>query len=311
MALTMKRFLSTDRDKRDTQLKIWNGAKTTGLFVVMTLLAIVLLFPYIFMVNKSLMSSAMIINPDVQFFPDWGDLRFVNYYLLFNPTNTGVTIDFGWALMWSFITVATNCIVVPISASLAAYSFAKLRWKGRNVVFACMMLTIMLPGTATQIPLYVMYARLGWLNTIMPFTIPNLFGGGALYIFLIRQYMMGIPNELIDAARVDGCGAFRTYIQIIMPNCKTILLYIAIQVFMTYWGDYYGPLVYMTTASGHQAQYNFAYALFQSSVEGAAATEYGGVRMAGGVFMTLFPAIIFTIFQKQLTNGDITSGLKG
>ena len=153
-----------------------------------------------------------------------------------------------------------------------------------------------------------MLSKIGWLNTLYPFTIPNLFGGGALYIFLIRQYMFGIPNELSDAAKIDGCGPFRIYWSIILPNCKSILIYIIISVFNSYWGDYYGPLLYMTSTD---APYTFAYALFRSTVEGLASSQWAAVRMAGGVFMTLFPTILFIVFQEKLTDGALTSGIKG
>lgn len=291
---------------KDTQTKIWNGTKTALLFVVMTLIAIVLLFPYVFMLNKSLMTSDQVIDPQVLFFPDFLNLQFQNYVTLFTQELNG--INFGTALLHTFEIVIFNIIAIPLSASMAAFAFAKLKWKGRNTVFACMMLTIMLPGVVTQIPLYIMYTKIGWINTLWPFMIPNLFGGGALYIFLIRQYMMGIPNELIDAAKVDGCSLPRIYLQIVLPNCKTILIYIMINVFYNIWGDYYGPLLYLNSS---EAPLTFAYALFKASTEGNAATYYAHIRMAGGVFMTLFPALLFTIFQNQLTDGALTSGLKG
>ncbi len=291
---------------KDTQTKIWNATKTALLFVVMCLIAVVLLFPYVFMLNKSLMTSDQVIDPQVLFFPDFLNLQFQNYVTLFTQELNG--INFGTALLHTFEIVLFNIIAIPLSASMAAFAFSKLKWKGRNAVFACMMLTIMLPGVVTQIPLYIMYTKIGWINTLWPFMIPNLFGGGALYIFLIRQYMMGIPNELIDAAKVDGCSMGRIYLQIVLPNCKTILIYIMINVFYNIWGDYYGPLLYLNSS---EAPLTFAYALFKASTEGNAATYYAHIRMAGGVFMTIFPAVLFTIFQNQLTDGALTSGLKG
>ncbi|MFA6620118.1 MAG: carbohydrate ABC transporter permease [Bacilli bacterium] len=292
--------------KKDTQAKIWNDSKISLLFLGMAVLAIVLLFPYVFMVNKSLMTSERVIDPNPKFFPDWADLQWSNFITLFTTKQND--LDFGKALLNTFIIIAFDIIAIPLSSSMAAFAFAKLEWKGKNAIFASMMLTITLPGIVTQIPLYVIYSKIGWLNTLLPFTIPNLFGGGAMYIFLIRQYMMGIPNELIDAAKIDGCGNWRIYWNIILPNCRTILIYIMVTVFMSYWGDYYGPLVFMNSSD---APYTFAYALFKSSVEGDASTSLANIRMAGGVFMTLIPTILFTVFQKELTNGALTSGLKG
>ena len=111
-----------------------------------------------------------------------------------------------------------------------------------------------------------------------------------------------------DAARVDGANPFRIFVNIILPNCKPILLYIAVTVFITNWGDYYGPLVYMTSDN---APYTLAYLIYKNSTESDVAAQLAAIRMAGGVFMTILPAIIFTFFQKQLTEGVLTSGLKG
>ncbi len=286
--------------------RAWDFTKTTALFVGMCLVAVVLMFPYLFMVFKSLMSETEILDPNPHFFPDWTNLQWNNFVLLFTDASSGYS--YGLALLHTLIIIAFNVIAIPLSATFIAFSFAKLKWKGRNICFAIMMLTMTLPGVVTQIPLYVIYAKIGWLNTLYPFTIPNLFGGGALYIFLIRQYMFGIPNELSDAAKIDGCGPFRIYWSIILPNCKSILIYIIISVFNSYWGDYYGPLLYMTSTD---APYTFAYALFRSTVEGLASSQWAAVRMAGGVFMTLFPTILFIVFQEKLTDGALTSGIKG
>lgn len=291
--------------KKDTQTRLWNGTKTTLLFVLLSVIGIVLILPNVFMLNKSLMTSTMVIDPIVHFFPDWGNLQWSNYVTLFTQDHDGW--NYGTALLNTLGIIAFNIVAIPLSASMAAFAFAKLCWKGKKYVFSAMMMTIMLPGIVTQIPLYVIYSKIGWLDSFKPFTIPNLFGGGAMYIFLLRQYMMGIPNDLMDAAKVDGCSTFRIYWQIILPNWKTILIYIMFTVFCSYWGDYYGPLVY----SSDYSFVTFAYALFASSTEGDAATAMANIRMCGGVFMTIVPTILFTCFQNTLTEGVLTSGLKG
>lgn len=287
------------RRRNDIQ-RGWNKSKVYIFLFVMIAIAIVLIFPYFYMVMKSLMSESEVISPNPPFFPETPIWE--NYIRLFSESG------YGKALLNSLIVVAFNCIAIPLSASLIAFSFAKCRWKGRNLMFALMMFTTMLPAVATQIPLYVMYSEFGWIDTLLPLTIPNLFGGGASYIFLLRQYMMGIPNDMGDAAKMDGASPFRIYWSIILPNCKPILLYIAVTVFITNWGDYYGPLVYMTSDN---APYTLAYLIYKNSTEGDAAAQLAAVRMAGGVFMTIFPAIIFALFQKQLTEGVLTSGIKG
>jgi len=287
------------RRKNDLQ-RGWNKTKVWLFLLIMIVIGVILVFPYFDMISKSLMNETEVIDPNVPLLPSTP--QWSNYWKLF--TESG----YLKATMYSLIVCLFNAIVVPLSASLIAFSFAKCHWKGRNVMFALMMFTTMLPAVATQIPLYVMYSEWGWIDTLFPLTLPNLFGGGASYIFLLRQYMMGIPNDMEDAAKIDGANPFRIYWNIILPNCKPILIYIAITVIITNWGDYYGPLVFMTS---DDAPYTLAYLIYKKSTEGEAASQLAAVRMAGGVFMTILPAIIFTLFQQQLTDGVLTSGLKG
>ena len=166
---------------------------------------------------------------------------------------------------------------------------------------------MMLPSAVTQLPLYIIYSKLGFLNTILPFTIPNLFGGGAVYIFLIRQFMMGIPNELENAAKIDGANAFVRYSRIVVPLCKPVLIYVMVQVFLAYWGDYYGPLVYCTSAT---APKTLALVLYNFITDNSQGTKVN-ILMAGAVFMSVIPTILFGIFQKQLIEGVTMGSLKG
>lgn len=286
--------------RRNEYTRVWNKGKVVLILLVMIAVGVVLAFPYFYMVMKSLMSELEVVDPTPKFFPSVP--QWTNYIRIF--TESG----YFKATLNSLIVIAFNIVATLLSATLIAFSFAKCRWVGRKVMFALMMFTMMLPAVATQIPLYIIYSRLNWIDTLLPLTIPNLFGGGASYIFLLRQYMMGIPNDMEDAARVDGASTFRIYWNIILPNCKPILIYIAVTIFISNWGDFYGPLVYMTSSD---APYTLAYLIYNNSINSDAASTLAGVRMAGGVFMTIIPAILFGLFQKQLTQGVLTSGLKG
>lgn len=269
------------------------------LYAIMTVLAIILIFPYLFMVSKSLMTSEEVVNPQIVLIPSVP--QFINYINLF--TESG----YLKATMHTCVIILFNLIAVPISASLVAYSFAKLRWWGRNFMFAFMLSTMMLPAVVTQLPLYVIYSRIGWIDTLYPFIIPNMFGGGAIYIFLLRQFMMGIPKDMSNAARIDGASQFRIYWNIILPLCKPVLIYVMINVFISYWGDYYGPLIYMHSSD---APRTLAYVLFLDSTEKDASLFKANMRMTGGVFMSLIPVILFAIFQNQLIDGIIMTGVK-
>ena len=174
-------------------------------------------------------------------------------------------------------------------------------------MFAVMLGTMMLPGVLTQLSLYSIYVKFNWINTLYPFTIPNLFGGGALYIFLIRQFMLGIPRDMDNAAKIDGANAFIRYLKIVLPLCKPVLVYVIVNVFISYWGDYYGPLVYMRASS---APKTMAQVVFESALEENAATYNANIRMCGGVVMSLVPAALFAVFQKQLIEGVVMTGLK-
>ncbi|MDD3113416.1 MAG: carbohydrate ABC transporter permease [Candidatus Izemoplasmatales bacterium] len=294
MATLTNRYLSVnERARRQKRLIKF------ALYLLLVSIAIILIFPYFYMVMKSLMTTEEVVGP-VKLFPSVP--QFINYIELFTEST------YFKATLNSLFIIGFNVIAVPLSASMIAFSFAKLRWKGRKVMFAIMMSTMMLPATVTQIPLFIMYSKMGWIDTLFPFTIPNLFGGGAFYIFLLRQFMMGIPKDLVDAAKIDGAGTFRVYWQIILPLCKPVLIYLMVNIFIAYWGDFYGPLIYMSSSD---APRTLAYVIFLESAESNAATQMAHIRMAGGVFMSIIPAILFTIFQKQLIEGVTLTGSKG
>ena len=286
-------------------------------YVFMTILAVVLLVPYVYMINRSLMTAENAKYSFDFFTKDW---QFSNFKTLFyDDTVTGGSANpraYLDGLKYTMMIIGFNLIAVPFSASLIAYSFAKLRWRGRNVMFFLMLGTMMLPAAVTQLPLYVMYSKNGifgnggfnWLDTIFPFTIPNLFGGGAVYIFLMRQYMLGIPKDFDDAAKIDGANTFQRYLFITLPLCQPVILYVMSQVFISYWGDYYGPMVY---CDGGELRTLAQVVYYSTNSTDQVGTIKDNIVMAGAVFMSIIPTIIFAIFQKQLIEGVAMSGIKG
>ena len=270
------------------------------LYIRMVLLAVVLLCPFFYMISKSLMTSEEVINPVPQFFP--AVPQFGNYLSLFS------TNEYLLGFAYTLAIVCCNMISVPFSAGLAAFSFSKIKWKGRGLMFAVMLGTMMLPGAITQVPLYSLYFSFGWIDTLWPFIVPNFFGGGAVYIFLLTQFMRGIPKDMDNAAKIDGASAFRRFISINFPLCKAVLIYVIVNVFLAYWGDYYGPLMYMHSSS---APKTFALVLFEKAMDTDSAMDMANIRMAGGVFMSVFPALLFAVFQKQLIDGVMIGSVKG
>jgi multiple sugar transport system permease protein len=274
-------------------------AKQSGIYILLTAVGVILIFPWVFMVSRSLMNVNDIMSLPVKFFPAKG--TFDAYVKLFSQNNyLRYTLN-------TFSIMAFNIITVPLSASLCAYGFAKIRYRGSKIVFALTLATIMIPGTVTQIPLFVIFARLGWLESNLPLVIPAMFGGGAINIFLLVQFMRGIPKELEDAARVDGAGVFRRFAQITVPLCTPILLYIVVGVFGSVWSDFYGPLVYLKSPE----QYTLAIAIYYDSINTNAAMEAANIRMAAGTFMTLLPALLFLIYQRKLVDGIMVGAIKG
>ena len=150
-------------------------------------ISIVFLFPVLFMITKSLMTNLEAESLPIRFFPS--KISFESYELLLRG-------NYLKYLKNTAVIVIANIIGVPLSASLCAYSFAKISYKGREFVFGAVLATMMLPGVVTQIPVYVLFSQFGWLNTPYPLIVPSFLGGGALNIFLLRQFMRGIPNEL-------------------------------------------------------------------------------------------------------------------
>lgn len=263
-------------------------------YALLTVLALFLLFPFFVLITRSFMQDG-----DYSVLPKLGTLTVRNWHAVF------VDNRYGKPLLLTLAIVGFNIIVMPLASSFCSYSFARTKWRGKELVFALMLATMMIPGSVLQVPLYVLFNNLGWLNTIMPFTIPNILGGGAVNIFLFRQFMRGLPIELEEAARIDGANALKRYALVTLPLCKPILIFVAVGAFNAGWSDFLSPLIYMTKESS----YTLAVAIYQSTV-GANASAIN-VRMASGLFMAILPAIVFFVFQRNLIDGLTVGAVKG
>jgi len=175
-------------------------------------------------------------------------------------------------------------------------------------VFGIVLATMMLPAIAIQIPLYIIFNMFGWIGTLLPLSLPNILGGGAINIFLLRQFMKGIPADLTNAAKIDGASAFRIYAAIVMPLCWPVVGYIMVSTFIGVWNDFMGPLIYL---QGNKAAYTLAVGIYYKFMGTLSKSNYPNQQMAVGVLMCLPPAILFFLFQKQLVEGVVMTGLKG
>ncbi|NCO38794.1 MAG: ABC transporter permease subunit [Armatimonadetes bacterium] len=190
-----------------------------------------------------------------------------------------------------------------LACSLVAYGFARLHWPGRDALFALLLATMMLPAQVTMIPVFLIFKHLGWYNTLQPLWVPSLFGS-AFFIFMLRQFMRTIPNDLEDAAKIDGCGFLGCYWRIILPLMKPALAAVAIFTFMNTWNNFMGPLIYLND----QRLYPLSLGLFQFRLEHS--TDFG-MLMSASTIMTLPVVAVFFLAQKHFIQGITLTGMKG
>ncbi|MGV3720100.1 MAG: carbohydrate ABC transporter permease [Actinomycetota bacterium] len=200
--------------------------------------------------------------------------------------------------------IALLCVVgTVLSNSLIAYGFARVSWPGRNLAFALTIATMMVPFPVLMTPIYALFKALGWVGSPKPLWVPAFFGS-AFSIFLLRQFLMSLPFELSDAARIDGCSEFGIFRDVIMPLAKPALAVVALFNFMHVWNDFLGPLIYLTD----QKAYTLAYGLQ------AYESQHGGTQwpllMAASSIVVLPVILLFFLAQKTFIQGVTVTGMK-
>lgn len=257
--------------------------------------AFVFMLPFLWMLSTSLKSNVQLFVYPPILVPI--PAAWENY-----PTAV-VYIDFFLYLRNTLIIAISATIGAVISCSLVAYSLARIPWPGRNFLFILTVATLMLPFQVTLIPLFLVFKGLGWVGDFRPLIIPHFFGG-ALYIFLLRQFFMTIPMELSEAAHIDGASEFRIYWSIILPLAKPALATVAIFEFIARWRDYLGPLIYLND----QKLYTLSLGIYEYR------SQYGaewGLLMAASVLITLPIVLLFFFLQKTFVQGITLTGIKG
>ena len=272
--------------------------------------AILLFITFLFVVPFFWMISTSLKTPTDLFGYNWipERLAFENYVDAFAFGEWGI-----WTLNTSIITVL-GVIGMVVSSSLVAYSFARLRWRARDTLFSAVLATMMLPGVVTMIPQFVLFARLPafglqgspvWVNTFLPLIVPA-WTGGAFNIFLLRQFMRGIPMELSEAARIDGASELRIWWGIIFPLAKPALATIAIFTFQGAWQDFMGPLLYLQREELYTLQLGLR--IFEHAAGGAPAWNW---LMAASLAVMLPVLVVFLFFQRYFIEGITLSGMGG
>ncbi|MCL4860173.1 MAG: carbohydrate ABC transporter permease [Caldilineaceae bacterium] len=257
--------------------------------------AFVFMLPFLWMLSTSLKTDAQLYAYPPIWIPN--PLNWANY------PNAVTYITFFLYLRNTLIIAVAATVGAVISCSLVAYSLSRIPWPGRHILFIATVATLMLPFQVTLIPLFLVFKNLGWVGDFRPLIVPHFFGG-ALYIFLLRQFFMTIPMELSEAARIDGASEFRIYWSVILPLVRPALATVAIFEFIARWRDYLGPLIYLND----QRLYTLSLGMYQYS------SQYGrewGLLMAASVLITMPIILLFFFVQKTFVQGITLTGIKG
>jgi ABC-type glycerol-3-phosphate transport system permease component len=233
--------------------------------------------------------------------PQWVD----NYEMVWQ------LIPFGqWMVNTAFVT-AIDLVGTVISASLVAYSFARFRFPGRDFFFILCLSTLMLPTEVTLIPQYLLFKNIGWIDTYYPLIVPVWLGGGAFNIFLMRQFIMSIPGDLDEAAKIDGASSLRIFAQILMPLCKPALATMAALGFIGFWNWFLGPLVFLNSPEKYLVAVGLRYFNVGAAQGQQAAKPQDHLLMAASLMVALPCLILFFVAQKYFVQGIVMTGIKG
>jgi multiple sugar transport system permease protein len=202
--------------------------------------------------------------------------------------------------LWNTIIITAPVMVATaLSSALVAYGFARFRFPGRDLLFSLCLATMMLPGQVTMIPLYILFARLGWVDTYLPLIVPALFGS-PFYIFLLRQFFLTIPKDSEEAALIDGASRLRIWWSIILPQARPALATVLIFTFIGTWNDFFGPLLYLN--SPEKATLTLGLNLMKTQVLGSGVVEWN-VLMAGSLLVLLPNVVLFFFAQQHFIKG--------
>ncbi len=266
------------------------------IWLLLLLGALTMIAPFLWMLSSSLKDQMTVFMYPPQWLPN--PPHFFNYIDVF------VVKPFHIYIRNTLYIVIMNEIAVVGAASFCAYGFARLNFPGRNFWFSIVLGTMMLPAVILIVPTFVMFSQLGWVDTYLPFIIPAFFGGGAFNIFLLTQFFRTLPQELADAARIDGCGEVAIYARIILPLAKPALATVAVFTFLNAWNDFIGPLLYLSTNEKYTVAMGLA--LFR----GALLQTRWDLLMAAAVTMTVPVLILFFFAQRYFVEGVVMTGLK-
>ncbi|AYY08922.1 carbohydrate ABC transporter permease [Enterococcus gallinarum] len=265
--------------------------------LILSLGAIIMVGPLLWMISTSLKDKAGVFQLPPQWIPN--PVRFDAYKRLSE-------LDTLFSGIKNTVIVSLSVTIIgTLTSSLAAFSFAKLRMPFKDVLFLLLLAALMIPYPAVMIPQFMMFSKIGWVDTLLPLIIPGMFGNITM-IFFLRQYLSNIPDSIVEAAKIDGAGYLQTFFQLIFPLIRPAIAAQFILWFMGAWNDYLAPLIYLNSPEKQTLQVvianlNAAYAI---------QTDYPLI-MAASVVSLLPVLVVFIIFQKQIIESVALSGMKG
>jgi len=269
--------------------------RTLSRYLLLGAVAMLMVGPFLWMVSTSMMDQSDIFRYPPRWLPPGFTLK--NYRAIMD------VLPLGRMFLNSFtIAVSATCGQL-VSCALAAYAFARMRFRGRSFLYFALLATMMIPPQVTMIPVFLIMRFLGWIDTLYALIVPAFFGG-AFGTFLLRQFFATIPVDLEDAARIDGCGRFRIFWTIVLPLSRPALVTLALFTFMAYWNDLLGPVIYLSSVE--KATLTIGLANLQS---GAMTTRYD-LLMAGSVLSVLPILVLFVAGQRWFVRGIAMTGLR-
>lgn len=269
--------------------------KRVLLWALILLVCIISLFPFYWMVRSSLMTKTEIFGTPMRWVPEIP--QWTNY------SEAMTRIPFFRYFLNSLLLVMLNIAGKVLSSSLAAFGFSRLEFKGRNLCFALVMMTMMIPWSVLLIPQFMLWSQVGLYNTYFPLFFPAFFVDG-FYIFLLRQFFATLPREYDEAAIIDGAGYFRIYSQILLPMCKPALMTVCVFTFMNTWNDFIGPMIYLKDVNKYTVSLGLQQFISQYTTE----WHY---MMAAATVAILPMMIMFFFAQRYFIEGMNFTGVKG
>jgi multiple sugar transport system permease protein len=276
----------------------WVGATVT--YGVAAVIVLIFLTPLAWTFSTSLKDVSTVVIFPPTLLPDPPHPE--NYVEIFQRAPFG-----RWIANSVQITVLATLGTV-VSATLVAYSFARFRYPGRDLFFFLTVATLILPTEVTIVPTYLLFRGLGWLDTFAPLTVPSWLGGGAFFIFLLRQFFLAIPREFDEAARIDGANSLQTLWLVLLPLSRPALTTVVVISFISHWDEFFLPLVYLNTPTLFPLSVGLRY--FQSALLGEGQPMFH-LLMAGATLALIPPVALFVVAQRYFVEGIVMSGIKG